>query len=542
MDRQAAVFDIVNGPLPREVLVRGQDFVKIIGRFGLGRTPVPVDQVLRSRIDSGDDEVGQGAALLRLQPGRAVQDALGLGLEHEVVHPLLPFEGVGQKPGQGRKIEQHGVGRGLIRFLAQQSRCADRPTLHIGRVRGFLPGLRRIFQGHDTEGRQIGQILGDRPSVHRDDGENEGALDRPGRVPLVGALGALEIGHGPALEHGVDVLGDASAGTHIEGVDKLAVVDGHFPARLLDRPAAERAFGAEAEIDLGGGRGHQVEAEVVELAEVLQGIGPGGDGLGLLGFELVEIGRRQLCGDDALEIFFHIENIDQDEALAAPPQDEDPAVVAAAVREEALGRGGDEIERGIGAEIDELVVDRDPAGVVFGGRNLLPDDPGIADAQRVDLLDERQGVAAGQKIAGPDVENPFPARLPVLGRRDPLGDFFSQRLERGVGVLTLAELTRLDEKFLAQHVLASPHPGLGGIFSQKLIGAADLIDLHARGRTDLDVFDVQAQGDADDGLGDRIALEKEVFVPEFGRLSGQAIDDQEGQQKIFMVTGDQFRH
>ena len=42
-------------------------------------------------------------------------------------------------------------------------------------------------------------------------------------------------------------------------------------------------------IDLGDGRGVEIEAELFVLAGILQGIGPGGDRLGLLGFELVVI-------------------------------------------------------------------------------------------------------------------------------------------------------------------------------------------------------------------------------------------------------------
>ncbi len=301
-------------------------------------------------------------------------------------------------------------------------------------------------------------------------------------------------------------------------------------------------FGAQAEINLGNRSGVEIKAEVFELADVFQGVGPGGDRLCLLSLDLVEEGGRQLARHDPFQVVFDVEDVDQDQTLAAAPQDQDAAVGPPPERQEALAGTGNEVERSLGVEVDELAVDLDPVGVVLQLGHLFPDNPGLGQAQGLGPLDEGQGIAAGQKIADADVVDGVAHQVRILDDRDLLGHLGPQAAGRGFRVLTAAVLGDLNQEFLAQLVALALDVGLPGILGKELIGTVHLIDLHARGGLDQDVVDVDAQGDPDDGLGHRETLEKEVLLAELGRPAGEEIEQDKRQNDGFMMIGQNSVH
>jgi len=140
----------------------------------------------------------------------------------------------------------------------------------------------------------------------------------PLRLLLAGAFDALEVGHGPAGEDVLDVLGLAAAGARVEGVDQLAAGEQDLAARLFDRPGAQGVLGGHAHIELRARRVDQVVAEVPELVHVLQSVGPGGHGLGLKRLEGVELAGRELSGDDALQIILEVTTLTRTIPLRLP--------------------------------------------------------------------------------------------------------------------------------------------------------------------------------------------------------------------------------
>ena len=73
--------------------------------------------------------------------------------------------------------------------------------------------------------------------------------------------------------------------------------------------------------------------------------------------------RRQLSGNDALEVILEIQHVDQDRPLEAASQNEDAAIIFAAIGQAALRARGDEIEGHPLVQSDEFIVDRDPSGL-----------------------------------------------------------------------------------------------------------------------------------------------------------------------------------
>src|SRR5262249_6076495 len=116
------------------------------------------------------------------------------------------------------------------------------------------------------------------------------------------AARALEVGLAAAGEHDADVAGLAPARRREEGIDRLTVVRGDEARGRLHSLVAQGLLASGAEVDLAGGRGADVVALAAELAEVAHRIRARGDGLRLLGLELVEDARTHLRRDDAAEV------------------------------------------------------------------------------------------------------------------------------------------------------------------------------------------------------------------------------------------------
>jgi hypothetical protein len=94
----------------------------------------------------------------------------------------------------------------------------------------------------------------------------------------------------------------AAAGGAVEGVDQLPLVEEHLPRGLRDGAVGERVLGVDAAVDLAARGGADVVPLAVELAEVLERIGAGGDRLRLERLDLGVLVRPHLRGNHPAEV------------------------------------------------------------------------------------------------------------------------------------------------------------------------------------------------------------------------------------------------
>jgi hypothetical protein len=128
----------------------------------------------------------------------------------------------------------------------------------------------------------------------------------------------------------------AAAGRAVEGIHEPALVEQDLAGGLRDRPVRERVLDRHAVVDLAARRGADVVALAGKLAQVAQGVGAGGHGLGLQGFDLIVLRGPHLAGHHAAQVLLDRQLVDQVEQAAVVQVDQDAAAVALAVGPDAL--------------------------------------------------------------------------------------------------------------------------------------------------------------------------------------------------------------
>jgi hypothetical protein len=126
---------------------------------------------------------------------------------------------------------------------------------------------------------------------------------------------------------------------------------------------------AHAVVDLAARGGADVVTLAGELAQVAQGVGAGGHGLGLERFDLVVLLGSHLARHYAAQVLLHRHLVDQVEQSAVVEIDQDPAAVALAADPDAVAF---------------CAGNREPAPWICGGASALDEtDRGIGDAAAV---------------------------------------------------------------------------------------------------------------------------------------------------------------
>lgn len=175
-----------------------------------------------------------------------------------------------------------------------------------------------------------------------------------------------------------------AAGSGAEkGVDRPALISDYLPFCRVDGFDDRRRFAIDAGIDLARRIVGKVEAALAEAALMGNGIGPGGDGLGLQG--LFAPRRRHFLADDAVEILFHRQDVDDGQAPAAGRFHHfQGAAVGVAVSDldgAAVDQGPDLDRYGTDVAVNGQVRPRQSNGDGHVGRRFLPEHVAAIDTQ-----------------------------------------------------------------------------------------------------------------------------------------------------------------
>src|SRR4030042_2327742 len=286
------------------------------------------------------------------------------------------------------------------------------------------------------------------------------------------------MGRGPALEYLFNVFGHPAAGTGVESVDELALVEGHFSFSLLHGPVALGMLGAEAAVDLALGGIAEVEPEVPVQAQVFDGIRPGGHSLGFEGLVPMESIRRQFFRDHALEVILQVENIHEDQTLGAGAKHEDASILGSFVREVAFLVGGDEVDDGLIVQSLQLIPHQHPQRMGSLLSDFLPQNPGLSDALSVQGLDVAQGLAAGEKVADADLVEIFRFTLPPGDDKDLFSGLRPEPGSQLFRLLPPGRLRDLGTELFGEYLLMALDLDLVHVLTQKPVVRTNLINLH----------------------------------------------------------------
>ena len=234
-------------------------------------------------------------------------------------------------------------------------------------------------------------------------------------------------------EHHLGVLGVAAAGRAVEGVDQLPLVEEDLPRGLQHGPVGERVLDVDPAVDLAARSGADVVPLAGELADVLQGVGAGGDRLCLERLDLGVLVGPHLRGDDPAEVLLEGQLVDEVQGAAVVQEDEDAAVVAVP----------------LGPDGTPLAVDRHPAPGEDGGRRPLDepegrgrdlrslrDHPGAGHPHGPEALRLALGLLAGGEAAEPDAVEVDPGVEMGIAR---LAGLALQALGELLGLVLVAE-------------------------------------------------------------------------------------------------------
>src|SRR5216683_1443316 len=132
---------------------------------------------------------------------------------------------------------------------------------------------------------------------------------------------ALQIRLVASGEHRCDIRRLAAACRGVERIDRLSLIREDQAGGFANRLIAEGLLPRETDVGLTGGTGADVVSLAAKLAEVADGVGASGDGLGLQSFDLIVDPRSHLRRHDAAEIVLEIELVDDVEKATAVDED-----------------------------------------------------------------------------------------------------------------------------------------------------------------------------------------------------------------------------